>query len=53
MEDGSLRAGLDPAVVAGCVTTVIQGLQVRGKLGLTRPQARATVDMALQAWLPE
>lgn len=52
MDDGSLRPGLDPAVVAGCVTTVMNGLQVRSKLGLTKDQARATVDMALQAWLP-
>ena len=47
--DGSLRENLDPEVTASYVTTVMNGLQVRGKLELTERQANETVAMALEA----
>ena len=47
--DGSLRKDLDPEISASFVTTVLTGLQVRGKLGLTEQQADETVAMALAA----
>jgi len=45
--DGSLRADIDPATAARLLTTLINGLLVRAKLGLTKKQAKETVDMAL------
>ena len=45
--DGSLRRNLDPDISASFVTTVLNGLQVRGKLGLTEQQADETVEMAM------
>ncbi len=45
--DGSLRTDVDPAAGARWVTTVIDGLLVRSKLGLTKKHAKETVDMAL------
>ena len=51
IEDGSLREDLDPGVTASYLTTVLNGLQVRGKLGLTRKQAYETVGMAMGALL--
>ena len=45
--DGSLRKDLQPEVTASFVTTVLNGLQVRGKLGLTEQQANETVAMAM------
>lgn len=47
--DGSLRKDLDPEFTASYITTVMNGLQVRGKLGLTEKQANDTVAMALAA----
>lgn len=47
--DGSLRKDLNPEISASFVTTVLNGLQVRGKLGLTEPQADETVAMAMAA----
>ena len=47
--DGSLRPDLDPETSAEWLTTLIGGLQVRGKLGLTRTQAEHAVDMAMSA----
>ena len=47
--DGSLRKNLDPEVTASYVTTVMNGLQVRGKLGLAEQQANETVAMAMAA----
>lgn len=47
--DGSLRKGLDPEITASYVTTVMNGLQVRGKLALTKQQAGETVAMAMAA----
>lgn len=46
--DGSLRRDLDPEVTASYVTTVMNGLQVRSKLGLTEQQANETVAMAME-----
>ena len=52
IQDGSLRPDLDPRASAEWLTTVVDGLQVRGKLGLTRPQAQRAVDMAMIALTP-
>ena len=45
--DGSLRKNLDPEVTASYVTSVMNGLQVRGKLGLSEQQAKETVAMVM------
>ena len=47
--DGSLRKDLDPEITASYVTTVMNGLQVRSKLGLTEQQANETVAMVMEA----
>ena len=47
--DGSLRKDLNPEITASYVTTVLNGLQVRGKLGLKGQQADETVAMAMAA----
>ena len=47
--DGSLRKNLDPEVTASYVTSVMNGLQVRGKLGLSEKQANETVAVAIGA----
>lgn len=44
---GEARAQTDPEAGARWLTTVVNGLQVRGKLGLDRKAALETVDMAL------
>ncbi|MBT8492166.1 MAG: TetR/AcrR family transcriptional regulator [Deltaproteobacteria bacterium] len=49
IEDGSLRAELDTQASAEWLTTIVDGLQVRGKLGLTRAQANSAVEMAMSA----
>jgi TetR/AcrR family transcriptional repressor of nem operon len=49
VEAGEFRTGLDPHAGARWLTTMVDGLQVRGKLGLTRNAALETVDMALDA----
>ena len=49
--DGSLRKNLDPQAAARCITTMTNGLQVRGKLGLTRREAEETVAMSIQTFL--
>ncbi len=49
IDEGSLRADLDPDAAARWLTTIIDGVQVRGKLGLTRAEAEEAIDMALSA----
>ena len=49
--DGSLRKDLDPEAGASWITTVTNGLQVRGKLGLTPKQAEETVAMTIEAFV--
>ena len=49
--DGSLRKNLDPQAAARCITTMTNGLQVRGKLGLTQREAEETVAMSIQTFL--
>ena len=49
--DGSLRHDLDPQAAARCITTLTNGLQVRGKLGLTRKEADETVAMTIETFL--
>ena len=47
VERGELRADLDPPVAARFVMTLINGLQVSGKGGMTRDEADAQVAFAL------
>ena len=47
--DGSLRNTLDPEITASYITTLMNGLQVRGKLGMSKQQANETVAMAMTA----
>lgn len=49
IERGDFRAGLDPAATARWITTLVDGLQVRGKLGLSHAAAMETVDVSLAA----
>ena len=49
--DGSLRKDLDPGTGARLITTLTNGLQVRGKLGLTQKEADETVAMAIEAFV--
>ena len=51
MADGSLRKELEPETAAGCITTLMNGLQLRGKLVLARQQADQTVAMAISAFV--
>lgn len=48
IDDGSLRADLDPASTARWITTVVYGLQVRSKLGMSAPQGQETALQALE-----
>ena len=49
VERGELRAGLDPHVAALFVSTVVSGLQVAGKAGASKQDARAQAVLALSA----
>lgn len=49
IESGEFDAGLNPAAVARSLTTLVNGLQVSGKVGMNRPEALATVELALRA----
>ena len=49
--DGSLRSEVDPHAGARFITTALNGLQVRGKLGLTPKEAAETVAVAMAAFL--
>lgn len=44
--DGSLRKDLDPQAIARQIIILTDGLQVRGKLGLTRKEADETIAFA-------
>jgi len=47
IEAGEFRPDLNPDAGARWLTTMIDGLQVRGKLGMTKAAALETVEMAL------
>jgi TetR/AcrR family transcriptional repressor of nem operon len=49
--DGTLREDLNPEAAARCITTVTTGLQVRGKLGLSRDEGNETVAMTIDTFL--
>ena len=49
--DGSLREGLDPEAGGRYIMTLLNGLHVRGKVGLTEQQAHETVEMAIAAFV--
>lgn len=49
MKDGSLRADLDPADAARWLGTVISGVAVASKTGLTAAQASSMVELGLRA----
>lgn len=48
--DGELPAGLDAAVAAAYIQTVLHGLSIQARDGCTRGQAHAIVDAALGGW---
>jgi len=47
---GDLPESIDPKALAGCVTTVLQGLSVKAQSGATRAELEATVDTFLTMW---
>ncbi len=47
IEAGEFRSNLDPQACARWLTTIVDGLHVRGKLGLDRKRALETVRMTL------
>lgn len=47
--DGSLRTDLEPREAARWLTTVVAGIQVAGKTGMSRKDALAMVSFALDA----
>lgn len=49
IDQGEFRPGLDPEASARWITTLVDGLQVRGKLGLTKAAGMETVEMSLSA----
>ncbi len=49
--DGSLRRDIVPDLAGAYLTTVLNGLQVSGKLGLTKRQANQTVEIAMRAFV--
>ena len=49
--DGSLRKDIVPNLAGAYLTTVLNGLQVRGKLGLTKRQANQTVEIAMRTFV--
>ncbi|MEM7155835.1 MAG: TetR/AcrR family transcriptional regulator [Myxococcota bacterium] len=49
IEDGSLRADLDPPNAARWITTVVYGLQVRSKLGMSHTLGLETAAQALDS----
>ncbi len=48
-EDGVLQAGIDPEEGAGLVMTVVQGLRVESRRGMTREQAEARIQLMIAA----
>lgn len=48
IEQGELRADLDPKVAARSLVTLMGGLQVAGKLGASRKDAMASVELTLR-----
>ena len=49
IDQGEFRQDLDPEASARWITTLVDGLQVRGKLGLTKAAGMETVEMSLSA----
>lgn len=47
--EGCFRADLQPAAAARLLLTLVSGLQVQGKLGMTRAEALAMVDLTFDA----
>jgi AcrR family transcriptional regulator len=48
--EGDLPESIDPRALAGCVTTVLQGLSVKAQGGATRAELEQTVDTFLGMW---
>lgn len=53
VELGEFRRDLDPAAAAEFLSTVVNGLQVSGKAGLTKARVDAQITVALAALLSE
>lgn len=49
VDAGEFRDDVDPKAAARWLTTMVDGLQVRGKLGLDRRGAAETIDLAMAA----
>ncbi|MEM9458158.1 MAG: hypothetical protein AAGF11_28545 [Myxococcota bacterium] len=47
--EGTFAESLDPDVAARSLVNLISGLQVSGKLGMTRTEGMANVELALNA----
>lgn len=48
-EDGALQDNIDPAAAAGLVMTVVQGLRVESRRGMSREQARGRIELMIAA----
>lgn len=48
--DGDLPGDVDPRALAGCLTTVIQGLSVKAQGGASREQLQETAEAFLAMW---
>lgn len=51
-EENDLPQGLDPAVLASLIMTLIQGMDVRASAGATRAELHELVDLALAGLFP-
>ena len=49
-DDGDLAPGIDPAALAGCLTTFMQGLAVQASAGVPASQLSQLVDTTLAMW---
>ena len=52
-EDGKLQPGIAPADAAGLVMTLVQGLRVESRRGLSRDQARQRIQLLISALAQE
>ena len=48
-KDGVLHAGIDPTEAAGLVMTLVQGLRVESRRGMTREQAESRIRLMIAA----
>ncbi len=48
-DDGALQAGIESAAAAGLVMTLVQGLRVESRRGMSRAQARQRIQLLISA----